>query len=550
MLKTLSVRNYALITDVKVEFDSGLSTITGETGAGKSILMGALSLILGNRADSGVLKNKEEKCVIEAVFQVDIGQYSGWLKENDLDVDERIIMRREIVPSGKSRAFINDTPVTLPVMKELGDRLVNIHAQHENLMLNQDNFPVLALDAYLGLDQERNEYLVNYQAYQALKSEYQRAKSLYQEEQKNRDYIEFQLNQLIEARLDDDVMTELETEREILEHAEEIQNQLGQVLFLFEDSEQSVIPAIKQALQSIRSVSGYLPALEESLQRLDSSYIELKDILAEINQLNAKVESDPARLELVSDRLDLLYSLEQKHQVNGQDELIRLRTELEQQLGKLDLSAGHLDEMERQISQEYQSLMQSGESLSAKRQAGNGSFCEKTESMLKDLGMPNAKFRIGHQVNKEPAADGLDAMEFLFAANKNQQPESVTKVASGGEVSRLMLSIKALISASLSVPTLIFDEIDSGVSGEIADKMGQLIRRIAKGRQVLNITHLPQVARSGEFHYLVYKYDDEQTTHTAIKKLNFEERVTQLARMLSGEKLTDEAISNARQLLN
>lgn len=550
MLKTLSVRNYALITDLTVEFRTGLTTITGETGAGKSILMGALSLILGNRADTTVLKDKGTKCVVEGVFQPDEGALSDWFRQHDLDDDKLIYLRREINPGGKSRAFVNDTPVTLPVMKDLGERLVNIHAQHENLMLNNERFAVFALDAFLKLDADRMRYGQAYTDYQKLHDACLQQKRVHEEQLRNRDFIEFQLSQLTDARLEEEAMTDLEAEREVLEHAEEIRQQIGQVVFRFDEQEPSLLSEIKQALQSVRSVSSWFAELNDPLRRLDESYVELKEIIVDLNHLLARVESDPSRLQYVVDRLDLLYALEQKHQVNGIDELIRLRDAFSHQLDGMDLSGTHIQEMEAELSRQYEALRAAGQALSAARMEGMASFCDEVVGLLHELGMPHARFEIRHNRLEVPGPDGMDEMELLFAANKNQAPEVVGKVASGGEISRLMLSIKALISRSLAIPTLIFDEIDAGVSGEIADRMGQLIHRISDGRQVLNITHLPQVARSGDAHYLVYKYDDETTTHTAVKKLNKEERITELAKMLSGQQLTEEALNHARQLLN
>lgn len=550
MLSTLSIKNYALITSLKVEFGAGLSTITGETGAGKSILMGALSLILGSRADTGVLKEKEKKCIVEGYFDIDSRKVSDLFKLYDLDLDSVVILRREIVPSGKSRAFVNDTPVNLSVLKEIGERFINIHAQHQNLMLNRDNFTILAVDGFLKLDDKRNSYNLLYKEYREKASRLKSLMSKYDEERRNQDFLEFQLNQLVEARLDDDLQLDLEEEKEILEHAGEIQTNIGQALYSFEEDEHALLLGINQIIQSIRSVEAYFKQLSEPLKRLDGSYLELKDIVGELRGIMDHVNADPTRLQLIQERLDLFYTLEQKHQVSDQDGLIALREELDQQLAGIQLSSDHIEILKEELDDLKERLMREGEALSENRAKGIPDFCTRVQSSLTELGMPNARFEIEHNILNEPESDGLDQMSFLFAANKNQQPEIVSKIASGGEISRLMLSIKGLISSSLDVDTLIFDEIDSGVSGEIADKMGKMIKSISKGRQVFNITHLPQVASSGDQHYLVYKYDDDVSTHTAIKLLNREERILQLARMLSGEEVTDEAVNNARQLLN
>ncbi len=550
MLTSLSVQNYALISNLKVDFGSGLSTITGETGAGKSILMGALSLILGSRADSGVLKDKSKKCIVEGCFDTESSKVSDLFDFFDLDLETTIILRREIVPSGKSRAFVNDTPVNLPVLKEIGHRLVNIHAQHQNLMLNRENFTILAVDGFLKLDEKRISYNENYEKFREKASRLKEMVSQYESEKRNQDFLEFQLNQLLDAQLDLDQQEDLEAEREALDHAIDIQSSIGQALITFDEDENSLLTTLKQAIQSIKSVEIFYAQLSEPVKRLDGSYLEIKDIVSELRAILDKVESDPSRLKIVQDRLDLFYTLQQKHQVPDQKGLIALREEFDRQLLGIQLSSNHINKIKEELEELEKELMEKGRALSAMRIQGFPEFSAKVQASLSELGMPNARFEIAHETLAEPSTDGLDQVDFLFSANKNQQPESVSKVASGGEVSRLMLSIKGLISSSLQVDTLIFDEIDAGVSGDIADKMGKMIKSIAQGRQVFNITHLPQVARSGDQHYLVYKFDDELSTHTAIKLLNHEDRVQQLARMLSGEEITNEAVNNARQLLN
>ncbi|MBT3242641.1 MAG: DNA repair protein RecN [Bacteroidetes bacterium] len=550
MLASLSIKNYALISSLFVDFSMGLTTITGETGAGKSILMDALSLILGNRADTSVLKDKKQKCIVEARFQVQTKRYVNFFSKHDLDLDEGIILRREIVPSGKSRAFVNDTPVNLPVLKEIGDKLVNIHAQHENLMLNEDQFPLLALDAFAGLTSVRESYAVKYYEYLAGKNELDLLRRKYQEEKRNQDFLEFQLKQLQDARLDQDSQADLEAELEVLEHSEEIQQQVGNTVFSFDEDEQSILSVIKMNIQSLRSVESFYKALSDPIRRMDESYVELKDLIQELSRLLDGVEADPQRLKYIKDRIDLLYSLQQKHQVGDQQGLIDLQLRLEKQLSGIHISSEKITKLEKLVEERLTSLLNAGQLLSDRRLKAKPDFCNEVESILKDLGMPHARFDLSCELLSEPSEKGLDEMEFYFTANKNQELMPVSRVASGGEMSRLMLSVKSLISDSLEIPTLIFDEIDSGVSGDIADKLGRLIRSISKNRQVLNITHLPQVASSGDQHYLVYKYDDDTSTHTAVKELTNEERVVELAKMLSGEKVTDEAILNARQLLN
>jgi len=431
MLSSLSIHNYALITNLKVEFGLGLSTITGETGAGKSILMGALSLILGSRADTSVLKEKEKKCIVEGYFDVESGKVSDLFAAYDLDLDRTIILRREIVPSGKSRAFVNDTPVNLQILKEIGARLINIHAQHQNLMLNKDNFTILAIDGFLKLDEKRDSYNSIYDEYREKRNQLKILVSRYEEEKRNQDFVEFQLNQLLEARLDDDRQSDLEKEKEILEHAGEIQSNIGQALYSFEEDENSLLVALKQIIQRISSVESYYTHLADPLKRLDGSYLELKDIVGELRSVLDHVEANPSRLQMIQDRLDLFYTLEQKHQVTDQDGLISLREDLNQQLAEIQLSSHHIEKLNKELHDLNDKLMKEGEVLSFKRAKGIPVFCAKVQTSLKELGMPNARFEIEHHVIAHPESDGLDQMSFLFSANKNQQPEIVSKIASG-----------------------------------------------------------------------------------------------------------------------
>ncbi len=550
MLSSLSVQNYALISSLDVNFLSGLSAITGETGAGKSILMGALSLILGARADSTVLNDKAKKCIVEAGFDVTELSLKSFFSENDLDFEERTLIRREIMPGGKSRAFVNDTPVTLPVLKSLGNKLVSIHAQHHNLMLKDEGFPLEVIDAFLGLESLKDGYINTFYHYR----EIQRKISVLQEKlkaaQKEQDYLEFQFKQLEEARLEIGEEEALEKEQEILTHAEEIRLALGTVVNSFSEDETNVLQMVKKSLQDLASIRKYLPGLEEPANRIDSVYIELKDLSFELEQILGKVESDPERLSLLADRLDLLYTLQKKHQAGSGEELIKIMEDISRRLEEISISDAELSKLTDELELMMIRLGEMAGSLRDKRLAGLSELSKAVVNHLQDVGMPHAQFKIHHTPLENFGDYGLDSFSFLFSANKNQPVELIQKVASGGEISRLMLSIKSLISESLAVPTLIFDEIDAGVSGEIADKMGKMLKRISKNRQVINVTHLPQVAGRGDHHYQVYKFDDHNKTSTGIRLLDKDNRILEMAKMLSGEQLTNEALSNAKALLH
>ncbi len=550
MLNSLSVQNYALISSLEVNFHSGLSAITGETGAGKSILMGALSLVLGDRADTTVLNDKSIKCVIEAEFNIDGLGLKSFFEKHDLDFDIRTLLRREILPGGKSRAFVNDTPVTLPVVKSLGNLLVNIHAQHHNLILKDEGFPLEVLDIFLGLEDLKDEYIQAFSHLKKIQGSITGLNDKLSEAQKEQDYLEFQFKQLEEARLEIGEEETLEKEQEILTHAEEIRIALGEVVNSFSEEEINVLQMIKKSLQSISSIIKYLPHLQEPSKRLDSVYIEIKDLSFELEQMLERVESDPERLSLLTDRLDLLFSLQKKHQVNSSEDLLRIKEDISRRLEEIITSDAELNKLIEERDALIIRLKKLAGNLSGKRLAGISHFSQAVENHLKDVGMPYAQFQIQHTPLENLSEYGVDKFSFLFSANKNQPVELIQKVASGGEMSRLMLSIRSLVSESLAVPTLIFDEIDAGVSGEIADKMGKMLKRISKNRQVINVTHLPQVAGRGDYHYQVFKYVDEKATRTGIRLLNSDNRIMEMAKMLSGEQLTNEALSNAKALLH
>jgi len=550
MLISLSIRNYALITSLDVEFRTGLNMITGETGAGKSILLGALSLLLGNRADSQVLKDKSLKCLVEGTFDLSGLDIQDIFVRNDLDYDNPTIFRREINSQGKSRAFINDTPVTLTVLRDLGTKLVDIHSQHQNLLINDPVYALHVVDQYGRLHGKLDEYSKIFGKYKLLAHSLQQRQEKLNRAKADQDYLEFQLAQLDEAKLAVNEQDTLEQDQLLLEHAGDIQMRLSEGVQILHESEDSILAHLKQILTGLQSVAPYYPEITDPVSRFQASYVELQELSRELNQLQSHVESDPARLQRIIERLDLVNSLEKKHQVTSIRALLDLQNEYRERLNTIQTSDDEILALKAELESTTSQLTQASQKLSGERKKVFPDFEKNVSQLVRELGMPNGRFEVHHEVSKEFSPDGIDEVRFWFSANKNQPAEELSIVASGGETSRLMLSIKSLISNSLAIPTVIFDEIDSGVSGEIADKVGNLISRISKGRQVLNITHLPQVASKGDYHYKVFKYDDVNTTHTAMKLLTTEERVTELAQMLSGESITPEAIQNARVLLN
>ncbi|TSA39013.1 MAG: DNA repair protein RecN [Porphyromonadaceae bacterium] len=550
MLISLSIRNYALITSLDVEFRTGLNMITGETGAGKSILLGALSLLLGNRADSQVLKDKSQKCLVEGTFDLSGLNIQDIFIRNDLDYDNPTIFRREINPQGKSRAFINDTPVTLTVLRDLGTKLVDIHSQHQNLLISDPVYALHVVDQYGRLQIQLDEYLKKYERYKQLTHTLHQRQEKLNRAKADQDYLEFQLAQLDEAKLSADEQDILEQEQLLLEHADDIQLHLSEGVQILHESEDSILSHLKQILSGLQSIAPYYPEITDPVSRFQASYIELQELSRELNQLQGHVESDPVRLHGIIERLDMVNSLEKKHQVTSIGELLDLQTSYRERLNTIQTSDDEILTLKAELEKVTSELTLVSQKLSEERRKIFPDFEKNVTRLVRELGMPNGRFEVHHEKSEEFSQDGIDEVRFWFSANKNQPAEELSIVASCGETSRLMLSIKSLISNSLAIPTVIFDEIDSGVSGDIADKVGNLISRISKGRQVLNITHLPQVASKGDHHYKVFKYDDVKTTHTTMKLLTTEERVTELAQMLSGENITPEAIQNARVLLN
>jgi len=549
MLIKLYVQNYALIKDLDVELENGLTIITGETGAGKSILLGALSLILGNRADSSVLLEKNEKCVVEGTFRIDEYDLSEFFTKNELDYEPVSILRREINPAGKSRAFINDTPVTINLLKELGERLIDIHSQHQTLMLHDNSFQLNVIDSFAGTSKLKTKYKQVYSDYRKLKHEYVEAKAKAEKNSADLEYFRFQLTQLEEEKLIEGEQEELEKEQELLSHSEEIKLGLSSASTLLSSESNSILLLLKEARVILAKVKDFLPQGDEILSRTESSYIELNDLASEIERLTATIEADPRRLEQVNNRLDTIYTLIQKHRVNNLNDLIIRREELRQQVMTIITGDERLTELETLLVETTTSLKALADEISGKRMSTLNDVESRITDLLKQLGMPNARFRISLTRVDDFTSTGIDHADLLFSSNKQVEPENLAKIASGGELSRVMLSLKSLLTKNNNLPTIIFDEIDSGVSGEIADMVGQILAGMGKYMQVVNITHLPQVASRGTKHYHVYKDDSGDSTITRIKLLSPDERILEVARLLSGSEVTATAIKNAEELL-
>ena len=549
MLIKLFVQNYALIKELDVELENGLTIITGETGAGKSILLGALSLILGTRADSSVLLDKNEKCVVEGTFRIEEYDLKEFFISNELDYETVTSLRREINPAGKSRAFINDTPVTVNILKELGDRLIDIHSQHQTLMLHDNSFQLNLIDSFSGTAKLKTKYGETYSNYRKLKKEYIIIKEKADKNRADLEYYQFQINQLEEANLFHGEQEELEAEQELLGHAEEIKLALSTSSNLFFTEGQSILSMLREVKANLGRIRTFLPDSESLLSRTESSLIELDDLAAEIEKLAISIEADPQRLANINGRLDNIYSLIQKHRVKNLDELIIKKEEIKALIKSIVSGDERLIELEGLLEKEFNSLKTISEEMSARRRSVLPDIELRITELLKQLGIPNAKFRISLTELQEFTPTGIDHADFLFSANKQIAPENLAKIASGGELSRVMLSLKSLLTKNTNLPTIIFDEIDAGVSGEVADKVGQILSGMGKYMQVINITHLPQVASRGTRHYHVYKDDTDNSTFTRVKLLSHEERILEVARLLSGSEITETAMKNARELL-
>ena len=550
MLKSLFIQNFVLIDSLDICFNPGFSVITGETGAGKSIILGALSLVLGQRADGKSIKQGADKCVIEAIFDVSKYQLEPFFLGNDLEYDpESCILRRELYASGKSRAFVNDSPAPLAILKELGTKLIDIHSQHQNLLLGDNRFQLRVVDVMAENEILLILYKKEYTRYQGLRKALSALKERAAQSKQEEDYIRFQLDQLEEANLQPNEQEELEQEQETLSHAEEIKSSLYRVSSCLDGEEQGVVSLLKESLSSMDALERYFPRAKEIAERLRSAYIDLNDLASEMEGMIEDVEFNPDRLAWVNERLDTLYALQQKHRVSSVDDLIALRDQFRAQLTDIESFDEQIAALEKQVQDAYKELLQQAAVLREQRKVAAVAFAQQLVQMVAPLGMPHTRFQVEVVPRKEPESDGMDEIRFLFSANKSMALQPVAQTASGGEISRLMLCIKAMIAGFTALPTIIFDEVDTGVSGDIADKMGHIMQDLGSKMQVFAITHLPQIAAQGEAHYFVYKEDVKDRTLTRIRPLDKEERIREVARMLSGSALTEASLANAKDLL-
>lgn len=551
MLKSLYISNYALISELHIDFNEGFSVLTGETGAGKSIILGALSLILGQRADTKLLKADTEKCIIEAEFNIAAyPSLASFFNENDLDQNDNKLcqIRREITGNAKSRAFINDTPVSLNVLRELTSRLIDIHSQHDNLLLGTEGYQLGVVDMIAQNSKEQQNYSELYNKWQNEIAELRKLENMAAKQSAELDFVRFQFNQLNDAALKSGEQEELEAEQQTLSHAEEIKTELQTSVILL-DEEKSILPMIKEVQNSLSRIKKFVPEAGEWLERIDTAYIDLKDICNELNSLADKVEYNPQRLEWVQNRLSDIYTLQKKYKVDTTEELIRKCDEFDTILQRIDSFDEEIESLKRKIAESKADLTSAALKLSETRRKATKPIADFLVEQLKQLGMPNIRFEVEISTLEDFGPNGNDEVQFLFSANKNRDMQAVQLIASGGEVSRLMLSIKYLVANKSELPTIIFDEIDTGVSGEIADRMGEIMQKMGEAMQVITITHLPQIAAKSSQHYLVYKDDKGLQTQTYIRKLTAEERITQLAQMLSGKQLTEASVQNAKDLL-
>ena len=549
MLTRLSISNYAIIDNLTIDFHEKLNSITGETGAGKSIMLGALGLILGNRADLSVLKEKSKKCVVEGVFEIGNYHLQTFFEENDLDYEPGTIIRREITSSGKFRAFINDTPVNLKTMRELGLNLIDIHSQHQNLELGNRKFQLDLVDTVSGVEKLLQHYREIYSEYVSFQKSLEELIAKSEKESADLDYWQFQFNQLNEAKLQENEQEELELLLEQLTHSEEIKNAFSEVQRLLDNEQFSVIQNMKESRKRLENIKNYISEVPELNERLQSSLLEVKDILDETERLAANIEHDPARIELVNDRLNLIYSLQQKHHVNSVKDLTDLRNNFDEKINQVTGYDGEIELLKNELQKLRLKLDEKASGLSSVRRKSFSQIESAIVNDLQQLGMNKSKLEVVHEQLPDFTLNGKDAVSFLFSANTDSAPAEISKVASGGEMSRLMLAIKNLLRKSKALPTVVFDEIDSGVSGEIALKMGNIIKSFSSSTQIINITHLPQVAAKGDAHLVVYKFEENGKTFTTIKKLNQDERIVELAKMVGGESYSDTTLKTAQELL-
>lgn len=549
MLRHLEIRNYALIEHLEIDFSNGFSVMTGETGAGKSIIMGALSLVLGQRADAKSIQEGYTKCVVETTFDLSFYHLEEFFEEADIDFEKQCIIRREVHANSKSRAFINDTPVTLQQLKSLTEKLIDIHSQHESLLLSESSFQLDIVDSVAATKSELAHYQEVYKQFKDTKKAYEELSAKAEQWKSERDYDQFQFNQLNEAGLSENEQTELETELDLLNHTEEVKTELSAIVTYLDGDETGIQPQLTKALQAVNRIDKFLPAETHAHDRIESALIDLKDLTKELSEKLYDTDFNPERKQFVEDRLNTIYTLQQKHHVATITELLELYHNLEEKLLQIEAFDNELGELQKQIDKLLQQLNEAADQLTQKRKNVLTFIEQELIDKLTSLGISNARILVELTPTENFLPSGKDHVDFLFAANKNATPQPIANVASGGEMSRLMLSIKSLLINTSGLPTIIFDEINTGVSGEIAHKMGEIMRQISNNTQVIAITHLPQIAAKGTAHYKVFKQDNEKTTQTHIVLLKPQERLLEIAEMLSGKNPSQAAIDNAAELI-
>ena len=551
MLKSLSIENYALIDSLHIAFDKGFTVISGETGAGKSIILGALSLILGQRADSRYVKSGENKCLIEGMLDISSYNLKSFFEDNDWVYDgDECILRREVWANGKSRAFVNDSPVYLHDMKHLGDKLIDVHSQHQNLSLNDNLFQLNVIDTLANTKNELEIYSKAYNEYRETEKDLNNFKSQARKNKEEEDFLRFQYTALSEANLQIDEQEKLEAELETITHSEEIKSGLFEITTLMSEGEnnlESQLGAIHDTLQKIENV---FPKVSELKERVMTAYIDLKDVREEASGYFEEIDFDPDRQQYLEDRLSLIYGLQKKHSITSVSQLIEYRDEMQKQLSNIDSLDERLANLEKETEAKRNVMFSAGTQLSSKRKSITSEIETELIKRLSYLKIMNAGFKCSFKEKKNPDETGIDEIQFLFSANKNTPLQPVSEIASGGEISRLMLCLKAMIAGATSLPTILFDEIDTGTSGDIADRLGNIMKKMSLDMQVISITHLPQIASKGDAHLLVYKNETENEVNTNIKVLTQQERVEEIARMLSGSEVSAEAIENARVMLS
>lgn len=550
MLKSLYIKNYALIDSLDIEFNPGFSVITGETGAGKSIILGALALILGQRADIKAIKQGESKCIIEGTFDVSAYDLRSFCEETGIEFDpDFYTLRREILATGKSRAFINDSPVSLNDIKELGSRLIDIHSQHQNLVLGDSRFQLQVVDILSGTNAVLKEYQKAFKKYKQAEKALSELEREAQKSKEEEDYLRFQFEALAEAKLTDGEQEELEAEQKMLSHAEDIKTALYKVHTILSDDDRGVVSALKDSLNTIHNLNNLYSKSESIEQRIDTAYIDLRDLATEIERYAEDIEFSPERLVYIDERLDQLYSLQQKHKVSTVSELLGIFDDIKQKIENIDSFDQQIEELRRDVQAKEESMLKRANELSNKRKQHKTKIEEQLIRKVAYLGIPGVRFESEITRKSTPDVTGADDIRFMFSANKNVPLQPISEVASGGEISRVMLCLKSMIAGATALPTIIFDEIDTGVSGEIADKMGQVMQEFGQQMQVIAITHLPQIAARGKTHYFVYKTEGEDSTVTRLRELTDDERIKELAQMLSGAEITAAAIENAKVML-